>query len=86
MLLARMKRAGMLPSKGMPFTAAALSSSASEASPTSSGSSKTRIELNCTQELWLANELQKGAELIESGESTLHTSALQHKKGGGWSI
>mmetsp|Transcript_20751 Transcript_20751/g.30469 ORF Transcript_20751/g.30469 Transcript_20751/m.30469 type:complete len:86 (-) Transcript_20751:57-314(-) len=85
MLLARMKRAGMLPSKGVTFAADASSSSSSAPSPTSSGKSKAS-ELNCTQELWLANELQKGAELVESGEVTLHTSALQHKKGGGWSI
>jgi len=86
MLLAPMKQAGMLPSKRVTFAAAASSSSSPEASSTSSGWSKTRIELSCTQKLWLANELKKGAELVESGESTLDTSALQHKTGGGWSI
>jgi len=42
---------------------------------------RQKIELNYTQELWSENALQKGAEFVESGESMLHTSALQQSRG-----
>jgi len=81
-------RADMLGRRGAPLSLLGLSgeSRTSSSSSGSSSSSQTRIELNCSQELWLANELQKGARLVQSGERTVQTSALQHKKGGGWSI
>jgi len=81
-----MKRAGML-SKGWEVTTATTAmTSLSGTSSTLSSPSQTRIELDRTQRLWLANELQKGAKLMESGDLKVHTSALQHRTGGGWSM
>jgi len=90
------RRVTLLSSLGLSRTSSSSSGSSSLASrresrtsSSSSGfssSSQVRIELNSTQELWLASELQKGARLVESGERTVQTSALQHKKGGGWSV